>query len=223
MERRLEPELMEGELQAKAYAEADFEASNSQFMGLMRQRFPDFRGGLVLDLGCGPGDIVLRFAREYPEAFVHGVDGSNAMLRYAENALAHAPGLRTRVRFCHGVLPDAVLPERSYDAIISNSLLHHLHDPQVLWRVVGEVGRGGAAICIMDLIRPDSEARAREIVETYSADEPEILKQDFYNSLLAAFSPEEVRGQLQTAGIEGLNVEQVGDRHLLISGRLSKR
>jgi len=63
MLRQLEQELIDDEEQAKVYAEADFEAVNSQFMSLFARYFPEFSTGLVLDLGCGPGDIPLRFAR----------------------------------------------------------------------------------------------------------------------------------------------------------------
>jgi SAM-dependent methyltransferase len=219
MQRTTEPELMDDEEQAKAYAEADFADSNGRFMALFEQRFPEFRGGLVLDLGCGPGDIPLRFAHRYSEAIVHGLDGSAAMLRYAQHALAQAPDLRTRVRFVQGVLPDAVLPRHEYDAIISNSLLHHLHRPEVLWRTLRESGRPGAIVCIMDLCRPASEQRARDIVERYAAGEPEILRRDFYNSLLAALTVDEVREQLTAAELP-LNVEPSSDRHWLVWGRL---
>lgn len=219
MQRVLEPELMDGEEQAKCYAEADFSDSNSRFMSLFKEKFPEFRSGLVLDIGCGPGDIPLRFARRYNEVTVHGLDGSAAMLRYAQNALAHAPDLRTRVRFVQGVLPGAVLPWHQYDAIISNSLLHHLHRPEVLWEALAEPGSPGALICFMDLQRPASEARARELVEQYSGDEPELLKHDFYNSLRAAFTVEEVQAQLRAANLP-LSVETCSDRHLLVWGRL---
>src|SRR5690625_519652 len=123
MQRTLEPELMDDEEQAKAYAEADFEDANSRFMSLFARRFPEFSMGMVLDLGCGPGDIPLRFARHYHGATVHGLDGSAAMLRHAQFALAQAPDLRSRVRFVQGTLPGAVLPRHQYHAIISNSLL----------------------------------------------------------------------------------------------------
>lgn len=219
MERITEPELMDDEEQAKAYAEANFADSNGRFMALFEQHFPDFRGGLVLDLGCGPGDIPLRFAHRYTEATVHGLDGSAAMLRHAQHALAQAPDLRTRVRFVQGVLPDAVLPRREYHAIISNSLLHHLHRPDALWRTVRDTGRPGAIVCIMDLCRPPSEQRAREIVEQYSAGEADILKRDFFKSLLAAFTVEEVQEQLASAELP-LTVEPCSDRHLLVWGRL---
>jgi hypothetical protein len=33
------------------------------------------------------------------------------------------------VRLIEGLVPDAELPRRAYEAVVSNSLLHHLHDP----------------------------------------------------------------------------------------------
>jgi len=56
-------------------------------------------------------------------------------------------------------------------------------------------------------------------VDTYSGDEPEILRTDFFNSLLAAFTPAEVEAQLAEAGLADLRVEATSDRHLMISGR----
>lgn len=219
MPRRPEPELMDRAEQAKAYAEADFEAPNSAFLALFAERFPRFAGDALLDLGCGPGDIALRFARRYPRLTVHGLDGAAAMLAHAEAALARAPELAGRVRFLQGRLPGAVLPRR-YGAVVSNSLLHHLHDPDVLWRAVRAAVAPGGCVCVMDLFRPGSEDAAVAIVETYAAGEPEILRRDFHASLLAAFTPGEVRDQLAAAGLDGLEVETVSDRHLLVSGRL---
>lgn len=219
MQRVLESGLMDDEEQAKCYAEADFGESNSRFIALFKERFPEFSSGLILDLGCGPGDIPLRFVRRYSEVTVHGVDGSGPMLRYAQNALAHAPDLRYRVRFVQGTLPGAVLPWHQYDAIISNSLLHHLPCPDTLWNALTELGRPGAIICIMDLRRPESEEKVRAIVKQYSGGEPELLKRDFFNSLLAAFTVDEIREQLAAAGLQ-LSVEACSDRHLLVWGYL---
>jgi hypothetical protein len=52
----------------------------------------------------------------------------------------------------------------------------------------------------------------------YSGDEAEILKRDFYNSLLAAYRPDEVRGQLSEAGLDFLEVDVVSDRHFVVWG-----
>ena len=73
----------------------------------------------------------------------------------------------------------------------------------------------------MDLRRPDSPSAAQAFVDAYSANEPEILRRDFYNSLLAAFTPLEVEAQLAEAGLRTLKVTVPSDRHLLITGVLS--
>jgi hypothetical protein len=51
-------------------------------------------------------------------------------------------------------------------------------------------------------------------------DESPILKQDFYNSLLAAFTADEVRGQLGAAGLEDCTCAIVSERHWLAAGRV---
>ena len=61
------------------------------------------------------------------------------------------------------------------------------------------------------------------MVETYSGAEPEVLKKDFYHSLCAAFTPEEISGQCSAAGLQELHVEAFGDRHVLIYGRLDPK
>jgi ubiquinone/menaquinone biosynthesis C-methylase UbiE len=220
MQRIPEPELMDEFEQARAYAEADFAEPNERFVGYFETEIEPPRSGAVLDLGCGPGDIVLRIARRHPGLTVHGLDGSRAMLEFGEARLKEEPALQPRVRFVQGILPGAALPLRRYDAIVSNSLLHHLHDPRVLWRAVRELGVSGAPVLVMDLYRPDSAGAAQEIVEAYSGEEPEVLKRDFFNSLCAAFEPAEVRAQLDECGLGALEVRTVSDRHLLVAGRL---
>jgi len=221
VKRVTEPELMDDEAQALAYAEADFEEPNTRFVELCR----DFTGELpagssLLDLGCGPGDISLRLAAAYPHAQVHALDGSAAMLALGRAALATHPELAGRLRFVEGLVPGAVLPRAHYEAVVSNSLLHHLHDPAGLWRMVRERGRPGAPVVVMDLARPASEAAARALLDLHAAGEPEVLRRDFYNSLLAAFEPAEVAEQLEQARLAHFEVEVVSDRHMVIRGRI---
>ena len=219
MERIPEPELMDEAEQAKAYAEADFAEPHSRLVNLCREFLAGHEvNGYVLDLGCGPGDVSIRFARAFPACRLHGVDGSEAMLAEGERLLAGATDLAGRVSLYKGYLPGAVLPRESYDMVFSNSLLHHLHDPQVLWRSVRRWAAPGAAVFIADLMRTESPAEAARFVELYAANEPEILKKDFYNSLLAAFTPAEIETQLARAGLNGLAVSVVSDRHLVIAG-----
>ena len=73
----------------------------------------------------------------------------------------------------------------------------------------------------MDLMRPASEQQAQELVDTYAADAPAILREDFYNSLLAAYRSEEVSDQLVQAGLDHLKIQTASDRHWIVSGTLS--
>ncbi len=214
-----EPELMDDPAQALAYARGDFEEPHNHFVALFRQHFGDPGKARALDLGCGPGDISRRFARAFTDCSVVGVDGAQAMLDIGErdNALA---GLGARVQLLHGYLPDVELPEARYDAVISNSLLHHLADPLVLWRYVRRYAAAGAPVFVMDLMRPATRSEAEWMLGEYAASEPEVLRQDFFNSLLAAYRVDEVRAQLDACELDFLDVAAVSDRHLLVHGRM---
>jgi hypothetical protein len=59
------------------------------------------------------------------------------------------------------------------------------------------------------------------LVDEYAAGAPEVLREDFRNSLRAAFTIEEVRAQLQRADLGKLAVQAVGDRHLIVAGTRS--
>src|SRR4051794_10165880 len=100
---------MEDEAQALAYAGADFEQPHSHFIQLFRESFPGLEvTGNVIDLGCGPGDIAIRFARAFPRSVVHGVDGASAMLLAGDHLLEKTPAdVRERIRLIQGMLPGA--------------------------------------------------------------------------------------------------------------------
>ena len=221
MQRVPEPELMDAVEQAEAYAAADFSSPNGAFVEQVLAAMPRSTQRLI-DLGCGPADICIRLARALPRLTVDALDGSRPMLDCARRALGAEPrDLSTRIRLLERQLPDPTLERQAYDAVTSNSLLHHLHDPQVLWQTVTKVASPGATVIVMDLLRPDSTSAAEAIVARYAADEPEVLKQDFYNSLRAAFTPDEVRTQLAEVGFSHWAVTVVSDRHLLVCGRVS--
>jgi ubiquinone/menaquinone biosynthesis C-methylase UbiE len=217
MDRILEPEIMDGEAEAGAYARADFADSNQWYADHFTSEYPEHLRTIV-DLGCGPADVTLRIARLAHHAHIVAVDGSAAMLEFARQALL-AARFSHRVELHLGRLPGLSLPEHHFDAVLSKDMLHHLPDPQSLWSEVRRLGRAGAAVYVMDLVRPDSPLAAREIVERVAAREDPILKEDFYNSLCAAFTVSEVRNQLMSAGLP-LTVEQATARHMIVKGVL---
>ncbi|NCJ07524.1 methyltransferase domain-containing protein [Synechococcales cyanobacterium C] len=222
MQRIAEPELMDGVEQAFAYTQADFEAPHQHCLDCLRQVLPDLpRAGTALDLGCGPGDITLRFAKAYPHWQVHGLEGAPAMLAQGMAAVTRA-GLEGRVKLVQAYLPQGEAPLAQYDLVFSNSLLHHLADPMVLWQSVHRWAAPGAGVFMMDLMRPEGAAIAQALVDQYAADEPEILRRDFYQSLCAAYRIPEVQQQLQASGLGHLQIKPVSDRHWIVWGRHSQ-
>ena len=220
MKRVPEPELMEGHQQAKAYAQVDFEAPHSRFIELLGQSHPELQTqGLAVDFGCGPGDITLRFARAYPGWRAHGIDGSGVMLELARQ-IAAREGLQEQVGFIQSHLPRADAPTQLYDLVLCNGTLHHFDDPAVLWYSTRQWGRPGAALFVMDLLRPRDLEQAHQLVEQYASKEPPIHQEDFFNSLLASYTVDEVREQIHGAGLDQLHAEQVSDRHVMVSGHL---
>jgi SAM-dependent methyltransferase len=220
MHRTPEPELMEGLEQALAYAAANFAASDQALIERLEQLFPGGLGERLVDLGCGPGNISFRMAERYSGAAVLGIDGAAAMLAPALQQLAEQPHLQGRLRFEQVCLPAADLPG-GYTAVVSNSLLHHLHDPQVLWRSVAQFAGPGACVYVKDLRRPATPQAALALQQLHLADAPAVLQHDYIASLHAAFTPEEVQQQLQQAGLANqLQVAALEDRYLEVWGQL---
>ena len=218
--------------QAAAYAAADFSASDQALVERVAACFGDDLGARLLDLGCGPGTITFRLAERFPRATVLGVDGAPAMLALADQErsrrVAARPDLADRVRFAPYLLAPGGTGSsalQGFSAVVSNSLLHHLHDPQALWGQLRQLAAPGAAIYIKDLRRPASAAAALALQQRHLGAAPPVLQRDYLASLHAAFSAQEVEDQLRAAGLSlgpgGLQVQEVEDRYLEIWGRFS--
>jgi cyclopropane fatty-acyl-phospholipid synthase-like methyltransferase len=216
MDRILEPELMDDPKQAEAYAQAEFEVENQGFVDRFKEYFPEFSQGRVLDLGCGPADIPIRFAKLYPACQIIGVDASAPMIQLGEQAVKEA-GLTDRITL-HCERYEEVAGVRIVDAVISNSLLHHLPNPLQFWQKIRQLVKPGAPVLVMDLLRPESPDAAQAIVDQYAANEPDILRRDFYNSLLAAFTEDEIGSQLARMNLTRLLIDIPDDRHWVVGG-----
>lgn len=231
MERILEPELMDDPAQALAYGEADFASSDQAFADriLALLASSGLEPGRILDLGCGPGNISFRLAAALPDVPLLALDGSAPMLDLAERRRQAAPEHWPRLHFLQArlplpdgaleALPAAVAPP--YTLVVSNSLLHHLHDPAVLWDAVRRLAAPGAAVYLQDLRRPPTPEAADAFTAAEMASAPEVLRRDYRHSLQAAFTKAEVAEQLERADLEGLQVQEVGPKYLEVWGRLA--
>ncbi len=219
MHRILEPELMNESEQAAAYAQANFSAAHNNIVQSFEHLYAaQITQGNILDLGCGCGDISFRLSQLFQQAMVIGVDGAAAMLQFAHKKRLDLPSaIQDRCKFLELCILSNELDKFQYQCIFSNSLLHHLHNPDDLWATINRLATSGTIIYICDLIRPQSTSQAKMLVDQYASSEPDVLQRDFYNSLLAAFSPEEIQQQLAENNLR-LSIELISDRHMIIHG-----
>lgn len=219
LQRQPEPEVMDLAAEADAYAAADFAQVNQAFVERLVELAGDRPGAKALDLGTGPADIPIRLARLRPGWRIVAADASAPMLEHARKLVRQA----RLTEVVELVLVDAkatAFAPHSFDVIFSNSILHHITDAASLWAEVKRLARRGAVVLFRDLARPASAEAAREIVKKYAGDATELLREEYYRSLLAAYTADEVRAQIEQAGLGALNVAMVSDRHLDVFGKL---
>jgi 2-polyprenyl-3-methyl-5-hydroxy-6-metoxy-1,4-benzoquinol methylase len=106
----------------------------------------------------------------------------------------------------------------AFDVIFANSILHHINDTAALWAEVRRLATSGALVFMRDLARPATPQIARDIVNRHAGSESPLLQEEYHRSLLAAYTPEEVRLQLCRASLAGLEVAMATDRHMDVWG-----
>ena len=229
MQRSPEPELMNAPDQVIAYSDADFSCGDhsviERLSQLMEQALPVLpEAALILDLGCGPGNISERLAVRWPLSNVIGLDGASSMIGMANQRLSDVCPAIKNLSYLLVDLSQCCLGDihqiHGASVIVSNSLLHHLHNPQMLWRSVKQLAEPNALILHRDLRRPSNEQEVDALCAHYVSHAPTVLQRDFRASLFAAFTTDEVRDQLDQAGLGHFTVTEIGDRYLEVCGQM---
>ena len=232
LNRVVEPELMNGIKQAEAYAAADFSSADSALISWLARKFPEGIGPLLIDLGCGPGNISELAAKQWPKITVKGIDGAEQMIALANKRKKLLPQqIMERIEYkvlnlCDqdqiSLFKNALEVEKAVSdvSVISNSLLHHLHDPQHHWNAMKLLATTGNAIIVNDLCRPANNIEYEKLVNTECVHMEPILRQDYCASLKAAFSIEEVKQQLIEADLNYLSIVQRSIKYISVFGRL---
>jgi SAM-dependent methyltransferase len=114
-------------------------------------------GARVLEVGCGPGHLSIRLARQHGLE-VTGLDLDPAMISRARaNADRLGDGDECRRSFLVGDVATLAFPDRSFDLVVSTLSMHHWADPTAGLAEIGRVLRPGARALVWDFrpgVRP---------------------------------------------------------------------
>jgi ubiquinone/menaquinone biosynthesis C-methylase UbiE len=227
-----EPEVMDDSGEVHAYSSS----AAQEYLSVIDDTFvvhalqllgaPDSlsRSGRALDIGTGPGQIVLKLAHRLPDWELIGVDRSPNMIREALTArdqssvrdsdLDLACGARVEFLLADGTaLPFA---DASFDLVLCNSVLHHLERPELLFAEIARVAHAGSAILIRDLRRPSRLAYPLH-VRWYGRHYAGLMYKLYCDSVRAAYTLEELSALLHASPLCDARVFTRGRTHLGIA------
>ncbi len=221
--RVLEPEVMDTPAEALDYDAMDHAEVNRIFVtdllaACPEAATPDEAWLDTLDIGTGTAQIPIELCRRCPAPRVMAIDLATAMLHLGRGNVEVA-GLTDRIRLDRVDAKELPYADGQFGLVISNSIVHHIPDPQAVLREAVRVLADGGLIFIRDLLRPADDAAVEHLVATYAAGCNDHQRQLFDQSLRAALDLTEVRQLAVAAGLAPETVSQTSDRHWTLAAR----
>lgn len=218
--RVLEPEVMDTAQEAVDYDAMDHSEVNRLFVS----NFLEFAESIgtkprtVLDVGTGTAQIPIELCRQAPNQYeILAIDLAEEMLKLGRENVANA-GFESSISLQKVDAKSLPFEDGQFDAVISNSIIHHIPEPIESMREMIRVVKAGGVIFIRDLMRPEASDEVGHLVSTYAGDENAHQQQLFRQSLHAALTVEEVRKILATLSYPVEWVRATSDRHWTLSG-----
>jgi len=161
------------------------------------------QGGTVLDLGCGSGQFLCHLARVRPDLRLIGLDLSPPMIELGRDMVRRAR-LSERVDLRIGDMTKFADEIRGrVDTVVSVFSLHHLPTEALLEACCRQIAsihsREGAALWIFDHARPRKRRTAAIFPKVFTPHAPALFNSDSENSLMAAWSFQELSSALELA------------------------
>ena len=231
MERIPEPELMEKKEQVISYDEADFLEGEINLINqishyLLRKNISLNEKDLIVDLGCGPGNISEKLAIKWPNTEVIGIDGSKEMILRAEynKKISTNQKKLKNLRYICSDIKDIkstnFLLEKEISLLVSNSLIHHITHLEDFFNTIRRFSSDITVNFHKDLKRPSDEKSALELKVQCSNKYDEILTNDYYASLRASYTFKELKNFILENDLSSLEVFEDGDKYLIVYGNV---
>jgi len=231
MERTVEPELMERKEQVLSYAKGDFSEGENNLINqinhyLIKNNIYLNKKELIVDLGCGPGNISEKLSIKWPNATVIGIDGSKEMIRIAELNKKKSSNY-CRLKNLHYICADIkdliasdISLEKNISLLVSNSLIHHITYLEEFFNCIKRLSSNLTINFHKDLKRPNDEKLALELKEKCAEKYNDILTNDYYASLKASYNLKELKKFICENKLFSLEVFEEGDQYLVIYGKV---
>ena len=231
MERTVEPELMEREDQVISYAKADFSDGENNLINqinyyLINNNINLNTQELIVDLGCGPGNISEKLSIKWPNATVIGIDGSKEMIRLAELNKKKSSNRRQFKNLSYmcadikNIKASEICLEKNISLLVSNSLIHHITYLDDFFNCIKRLSSNLTINFHKDLKRPNNEKLALELKEKCAEKFNHILTNDYYASLKASYTSKELKDFIFENNLSSLEVFEEGDQYLVIYGKV---
>lgn len=158
--------------------------------------------GKLLDVGCGPGFLLVKAQEDPRFTKVTGVDFSNSLLTLLRAKFENGHKLDLRLADA-SKLP---LQPATYDSVVANMVLHHLAEP---WNGLAEMARvckPGGKVVLSDLRPHGYEYFRAEMADAW-----------------LGFEEADVRRWMAEAGLTDIQVEDVGQfTATIVNGTVKK-
>jgi len=126
----------------------------------------------LADLGCGSGQIMRKLYPDIPE-FI-GVDYSNKMLELARHNLKDLVS-RGHVDLRLGAMEHLPLGDNEVDGILITLVLHHLAEPETIFKEFNRVLEPGGLVTIVDFMKHEREEFRDEMADLWLGFNPDDL------------------------------------------------
>ena len=164
-------------------------------------------GGRILDIGTGPGYVAIEVARLLgASAEITGIDASEAMLSVAAENSRDA-GVEARVCWLTADAAHMPFGDDEFDFVVSNGSLCHWRDPVGVFAEISRVLRpaGGYQVSAPQRLTAPLPRVAAWLV---GASLPRSFRAQFWTSINAAYTPNELAGMLDQSALGGWTIER---------------
>lgn len=210
LKRILEPEVMDTPEEARDYNGMDHSEVNRIFVDDLLAT--GFTGVDILDLGTGTAQIPVELCQRSEDCRVMAVDAAINMLEIAKFNIDVA-GMLHRIQLQKVDAKNMDFPDGMFDAVVSNSIIHHIPEPLDCLREAVRVTKPAGTLFFRDLLRPGSQQELDHLVQTYTGQENTHSQQMFRESLHAALTLDEIQDMVEQLGFDRQSVVQNTDRH----------